>query len=224
MPSGVTISFLVAEALFLGSGILLTVVTMLWKKEMATAPTVNSAARMVLINHFPMQVLLANGILIFFTCLLSIPAMVMPTSRGWLKLHGWFVVICAIMTMVLGINEWLQTLTARANLATIWGTQPYTVQSLLQTKFQCCGYKDYKTPPFVLDSTCPSTAEAAKSMGCIGPFSVFAQTYLNLIFTAAFGIVGLDMVLVLCLAMLVKKRKEILRYRRIDEKRGVGSI
>ena len=98
-------------------------------------------------------VLLANGILIFFTCLLSIPAVIMPTSRGWLKcmlllphfyhyssnpieyiVHGWFVVICALMTMVLGINEWLQTLTARANLATIWGKQPYTVQSLLQTK------------------------------------------------------------------------------------------
>lgn len=55
MPSGVTISFLVAEALFLGSGILITVVTMLWKKEMGTAPTVNTAARLVLINHFPMQ-------------------------------------------------------------------------------------------------------------------------------------------------------------------------
>ena len=32
------------------------------------------------------------------------------------------------------------------------------------------------------------------------------------------------MVLVLCLAMMVKRRKEILRYRRIDEKRWVASI
>ena len=61
-------------------------------------------------------------------------------------------------------------------------------------------------------------------MGCVGPFSQFAEKFLNLVFTVAFGIVGVDMVLVLCLAMVVKRRKEILRYRRIDEKRGVGSI
>ena len=61
-------------------------------------------------------------------------------------------------------------------------------------------------------------------LGCVGPFSQFAEKFLNLVFTAAFGIVGLDMVLVLCLAMLVKRRKEVLRYRRIEEKRGVRSI
>ena len=55
MPSGVTISFLLAEALFLGSGILITVVTMVWKREVATAPTVDSVAKLVLIDHFPMQ-------------------------------------------------------------------------------------------------------------------------------------------------------------------------
>lgn len=57
----------------------------------------------------------------------------MLSNRPLIKIvHGWFVVICAILTLVLGINEWLQTLTARANLATVWGKQPYTVQSLLQ--------------------------------------------------------------------------------------------
>ena len=55
MPSGVTISFLVAEILFLGSGILITVATMVWKRDMGTAPVVDSVAKLVLIGHFPMQ-------------------------------------------------------------------------------------------------------------------------------------------------------------------------
>ena len=55
MPSGVTTAFVVAEALFLGSGILITVVTLVWKRDMGTAPTVGTVAKLVLIDHFPMQ-------------------------------------------------------------------------------------------------------------------------------------------------------------------------
>ena len=58
----------------------------------------------------------------------------------------------------------------------------------------------------------------------MGPFAQYAEHFLNLVFTAAFGVVGLDMLLLLCLAMVIKRRKEALRYRRIDEKRGMGSI
>jgi len=58
----------------------------------------------------------------------------------------------------------------------------------------------------------------------VGPFAQYAERFLNLVFTAAFGVVGLDMLLLLSLAMVIKRRKEGLRYRRIDEKRGMGSI
>jgi len=224
MPSGVTTSFLVAEALFVGSGILITIATVLWMREMKVAPTTDTVARLVLISHFPMYALLANGILVFITFLMSIPAILIRTSRGWLTLHGWFVVFCAIFTLILGLNEWLQTLTTRANLSSVWGEQPQAVQSLLQQKFSCCGYLNPSSPPFIVDNTCPSDGVAREKQGCVGPFSQYAEKFINLIFTAAFGIVGLDMMLVLCVAMLIKRRKEILRYKRIDEKRGMGSI
>jgi len=224
MPSGVTTSFLVMEALFLGTGIMITVATVLWMNEMKVAPTLDSVTRLVLISHFPMQALLANGIFIFITVLFAIPSMIIPTSRSWLKLHGWLVVVCAIFTLILGLNEWLQTLTIRANLASYWGEQPNDVQSLIQQKFNCCGYTNSTSPPFITDSVCISEVEAAKKAGCVGPFAKYAEHFLNLVFTAAFGVVGLDMVLLLCVAMLIKRRKEILRYRRIDEKRGMGSI
>lgn len=60
---------------------------------------------------------------------------------------------------------------------------------------------------------------AATKLGCVGPFASYAEEWLNLVFTAAFGLVGIDFVLILCAAMLVKVRGEMLRYRRIDEKR-----
>lgn len=134
MPTGVMTSFLVFEALFLGTGIMITIATVLWTKEMKVAPTTDTVARLVLISHFPMPALLASAIVIFFTTLLSLPAMIIPTSRSWLKVHGWFIVVCAVFTLILGLNEWLQTLTTRADLAKYWGEQPDVVQSLIQQK------------------------------------------------------------------------------------------
>jgi hypothetical protein len=75
-----------------------------------------------------------NSIVIFATFLISIPAMVIPTTRGWLKFHGYLVVICAIFTMVIGLSIWFETLKTRKNLSNIWNMQPNTTQSLLQQR------------------------------------------------------------------------------------------
>lgn len=65
---------------------------------------------------------------------------------------------------------------------------------------------------------------AEQKEGCIGKFSSFANDYLDAIFTAAFGIVGADTILVLCVAMVLKYRQEQERYKHIDEKNGLGGI
>ena len=44
-----------------------------------------------------------------------------------------------------------------------------------------------------------------------------------MIFTACFGMVGVDMLLVLCVAMVLKYRQEQERYRAIDQKNADGS-
>jgi hypothetical protein len=74
------------------------------------------------------------------------------------------------------------------------------------------------SPPFVVNSACPDAKTASAMIGCVGPFSSFANTYLDLIFTAAFGIVGVDVLLLLCIVMVLKYRAELERYRHIDEK------
>lgn len=93
-----------------------------------------------------------------------------------------------------------------------------------RTQFNCCGYFNSTSPPFVQDSTCINSLVAAQKGGCIGQFSSFANRYLDLIFTAAFGIVGIDAVLVLCVAMVLNYRQEQERYRHIDEKNGLGGL
>jgi hypothetical protein len=74
------------------------------------------------------------------------------------------------------------------------------------------------SPPFVVDSTCSTTQVASAKIGCVGPFASFANGYLDLVFTAAFGIVGVDVLLLVCIVMVLKNRAELERYRHIDEK------
>jgi hypothetical protein len=76
------------------------------------------------------------------------------------------------------------------------------------------------TPPFIVDAVCPNLSAASQKVPCVGPFSSFANVYLDLVFTAAFGIVGLDVLLLLCIVMVLKHRAELERYKHIDEKNG----
>lgn len=55
-----------------------------------------------------------------------------PDNRRWLKIHGWMVVVCALFTLVLGLDIWFHTLKTRAYLNVIWADQPPRTQSLLQ--------------------------------------------------------------------------------------------
>jgi hypothetical protein len=74
----------------------------------------------------------ANAVFIFITFLFSVPAMIMPMTRGWLKLHGLMVVFSAMFTLVLGLDIWFGTLKTRTNLMTVFSSQPDSTLSLVQ--------------------------------------------------------------------------------------------
>lgn len=224
MVNQVLASFVVSDFVFLATGVLLISAAAIWQKELQSLPTEESVGRVLLLQRAPLTAAIANGALVLFAFLLSLPAFALPTSRTWLKLHGWVVVVCAVFTMVLGLNEWIQTLTTRANLETVWGQQTNDIQSLLQQKFNCCGYLNSTSPHYVQDSVCTNDIVAASKAGCVAGFATFAESWIAYLFTAAFGVVGLDVVLLLCAAMMINYRKEQLRYRAIDQKWGVGNI
>jgi hypothetical protein len=75
-----------------------------------------------------------NAIFIFVTFLLSLPALFLPTNRGWLRAQGWLVIFCATFTLGLGVAIWVETLQTRAALSTVWAREVPLMQSLLQQK------------------------------------------------------------------------------------------
>lgn len=74
------------------------------------------------------------------------------------------------------------------------------------------------SPAFVTDATCTSPAAAALMRGCAAPIASFANVFVDDIFTAVFGMAGVDAVLLLATACLLKDRKEAARFRYIDAK------
>jgi len=224
LDNKILLTYVLTDIIFVVSGGLLIIFALTTESETSKAPTIKTVSRNLLLMQCPLSAAIGNGILVFVSFLLSIPAMIMPMTRGWLKVHGYMVVVCALFTMVLGLDIWFETLKTRANLGVVFSKSPDTTKSLLQQSLDCCGYNNSTSPPFVVDATCPNAAIAAATVGCITPFTKFANNFLDLIFTGAFGIVGIDVCLVLATAMLLKDRKEKERYRHIDEKNGTGRI
>lgn len=165
---------------------------------------------------------MVNSVFMFITFLLSVPAFFMRRNRTYLKIHAWGVVLAALMTLGIGLEIWFSTLETHKNLAPIWNEQTANTQTMLQTKFQCCGYNNPAL--FVKDQTCISAATAARLGPCMVPFGTFANRFLDVVFTALFGLVAIDMMLLLAVLCLIKDRKEKERYRLIDEKSGFGPI
>jgi len=217
-------TYVVVDFIFLATGGLLIGFAFITKGDINATPTVDNIANDPLFDMCPLTAAIVNSVLVFVTFLMTVPAMVMPMTRGWLKFSGYLTVVSALFTLILGLDIWFQTLKSRKNLSDIWNVQPASTQSLLQQVFDCCGYANSTSPPFVVDTTCPNALVAAAQVGCVSPFSKYANNFLDIIFTGAFGIVGVDVALILATAMLLKDRKEKERYRHIDEKSGAGAF
>jgi len=210
--------YLLVNFLFLGCGGLLLAFSLISEQHEQSSLTVNNVAVNLLLTECPLTAGVVNAILVFATFVTSLPALALPMNRSWLKIQGWMVVGCSFFSLILGLFIWFDTLQTQKNLMGVWTQQSMQVQSLMEQRFNCCGYLNSMSPPFVVNSACPDAKTASAMIGCVGPFSSFANTYLDLIFTAAFGIVGVDVLLLLCIVMVLKYRAELERYRHIDEK------
>ncbi|KAL8640135.1 MAG: hypothetical protein Q9228_002917 [Teloschistes exilis] len=206
--------FLFVDVLFAATGGLLVAVVVI-SRHAISAPTMENVAPNLLLAHAPLNGALADAGLIFLTFVTSVPGLILSKNRSWLRIHSWMVLACITVTLVIGLDVWFSTLKTRSNLAVMWNAESSDMQRLLQQRFKCCGYM---TIPFHTDSTCPSGLDALSKPNCVGPLSDYANNFLDLVFTAMFGIVGLSAILFLCGLVVLKKRGEEQRYRHIDEK------
>lgn len=220
MPNNVLKTYIALDALFVATGAIMLGFCLVVQNHMFDTPTRgDQAARDLLYQRFPLTAGIVNAVFIFLTFLATIPGIVMPT-RGWLKLGVYMTVVCALFSMIVGLDLWILTLKTKEDFSQMWLAQSDAVQDLLQTQFQCCGYFNSTSPAFVTDATCPSPAAAALMKGCSAPITSFANVFIDDIFTAVFGMVGIDAVFIVAAACLLKDRKERERFRHIDEKSG----
>ncbi|KAH8907895.1 hypothetical protein BR93DRAFT_572835 [Coniochaeta sp. PMI_546] len=220
MRDKVLLSYIVVDGIFVATGAIMLGFCVIIQNLMFETPTTgDQAARDLLYQQFPLTAGIVNSVLIFVTFLITIPGIVMPT-RSWLKFGVYMTVVSAIFSMVLGLWLWIMTLKTKESFQLLWIAQPAAVQDLMQTQFQCCGYLNSTSPAFVTDATCPSPAAAALMKGCSAPITSFVNVFIDDIFTAVFGMVGIDAVFIVTAACLLKDRKERERFRHIDEKSG----
>ncbi|KUI62571.1 hypothetical protein VP1G_09695 [Cytospora mali] len=224
MVNKVLAAYVALDFLFVATGAIMIGFCVIVKNTMFDAPTDGTqAVRNLLYQEFPLTAGIVNGLMIFAAFIFTLPAIAIPT-RGWLKVSGYMIVVNAIFSMILGLYLWILTLRTKENFSPVWNAQTGQVQDLMQTKFDCCGFFNSTSPAFVTDATCPSPAAAALLPGCAASIASFANVFVDDIFTAVFGMAGIDGVLILATACLLKDRKERERFRYIDSKTQFSSF
>jgi len=220
MANKVTLAYMVTDFLFVLMGIFMLAFSIIVQNIQFEEPqNGRQAARNLLYQRFPLTAGIANAIMIFATFIVTLPGVITP-ARGWLKVGGVMATFCAIFSMTIGLYLWITTLKTKGDFAPLWMAQSAEVQDLMQTTFQCCGYFNSSSPAFVTNPICPSPAAAALMRGCATPITSFANIFIDDIFTAVFGMVGIDACFIMATACLLKERKERERFRHIDEKSG----
>ncbi|KAI0019121.1 tetraspanin [Xylariomycetidae sp. FL0641] len=220
--SKVLTAFVATDGLFAAMGAVVLGFSIVVKNTcFDPADTGNETARDLLYQLFPLTAGIGSGVMTLVIFLATLPALV-TNSRGLLKFVGYLVVVDSLYKLILGADLWVLTLKLKETLSPVWNSQTPSVQSQLQMTFNCCGYFNSTSPAFVTDSTCPSPASAALMDGCASPINSFGQTFVDMIFTAIFGMVGVNVVFIMAIACLSKERKEMERFRHIDEKGGLN--
>lgn len=215
--------FIGFNTLFLLSAGLHLFIPLYTRASHSQPPNLTSVANNLLLDECPLNASIVNSALMFLTFAISLPALFRPRNLILLQIHAILITLCATFTLALGLQIWFSTLETRRNLEPIWEKQSVFIQSMLQFKFKCCGYLP-NDERFVLDGTCPNIAEVARHSGCAAPFGIFANKFLDVVFTTFFGFVALDMLVLLSVLSVIKERREAARYAFIDEKRKFGNI
>ncbi|QPH18839.1 hypothetical protein C2857_003939 [Epichloe festucae Fl1] len=224
MANNVFITTLGINILFLATGALQLGFSLIAKSQIGNQPKGGHEAILTLLfGMFPLTAGIVNGAFILATFAFTLLGLMSP-MRAWLKAGGYMIVICGLFTLCLGVYLWVMTLRIKDGFFATYLVLKPDVQSLIQQSFQCCGYYNATTPAFITDPACPSPAAAALVRGCGSAISSFSNLSIDNVFTTLFGMVGVDAILILSIACLLKDRKERERYRNIDEKSGYRTI
>lgn len=63
---------------------------------------------------------------------MTIPGIITP-ARVWLKIAGIMATLCAIFSMIIGVDLWILTLKTKGDFEPLWIAQPSAIQDLMET-------------------------------------------------------------------------------------------
>lgn len=133
MTNKVFLATVAADVLFLASGLMELIFSIVVRGQMNDTPTNGHEATLnLLYQRFPLTAGIVNASFILLTFVAIIPGLFMPT-RGILKIGGYMVTFCAIFTLCVGVFLWVMTLRVRGDFTSIYAAQDPAVQSLIQT-------------------------------------------------------------------------------------------
>lgn len=165
------------------------------------------------------------GISLMVTFFVSIAAIIQPNhvTMGLIILN-WTLIVDALGIVIIGSFIWYYTLGERANFQVIFNALPTAQKIALQDQLKCCGYFGIDDSivggSFCQNSTFIQTTVNTTSNFCVTPITNFADSSLNLTFTTVYGFMAIVLSLFLASLCVIKVRKEIERFKKIDAKRG----
>ena len=75
---------------------------------------------------------IANAALVFISALVAVPGLLMSKNRSILRLHSYLVLICAVVSLVVGLIIWFNTLQTRTILGNTYALQTPAMQKAIQ--------------------------------------------------------------------------------------------
>lgn len=132
MANKIFLAALVADFLFLASGVLELAFSLVVRSQLNHSPgDGREALRLLLDQRFPLTAGIANAAFILIAFVATLPGLFTP-ARGLLKLGGYMVTFCAVFTLCVGLYLWIMTLRIRHDFASVYMVQDPLVQGLMQ--------------------------------------------------------------------------------------------
>lgn len=218
------------DFLLLTAGVLALIFSVVVRTQDGPGTLDSLTLRRLVISNSQLNCGMILGIAIITSWLVSVVGIATALQRGRFNATGlvtfnWSLVAVLIVTVAVGSNIWFFTLRERLYYLAVWNAQSQTTQEFLQDTLHCCGYFNatlsgsFNAPTGFCASVAANTDTTAVQ-ACVTPITIFADTFLNQVFSMTYGFVAIEIALFLASVCLIKVRLEEERFRRIDEKQG----
>lgn len=134
MVNKILLAAVLVDMLFLGCGILELTFSLVAQKSMNSTPSEGrEVLRNLIYQRLPLTAGIANAGFILAAFAVTVPALLMQSTRGWLKFAGYLVTFCAVFTMCLGVYLWIMTMRIGQDFFPVYMDLEPEVQELIQT-------------------------------------------------------------------------------------------